>query len=175
MATEKEETIEFAPTLVDDIANNITTMSFRDTIGMLIDYSENGDVTAFKGKEIQARVYDAFVFADEMKRFAENVKALVERLALDCVTYDEDGKPVSHLYGIKVKNTGSTTKVNNAYDLICKIANDDGANVEALLRKVSISLKDLAKTSGRTEDYIKDAYPEFISVTKKKDAVVREF
>ena len=174
----KQLTLTDKVTFVDvyeEVAQDLTCDAFRNTIAILNSFREDGDITPFKDKAVQENVYLTFCIVDWLERLSEDIKNAIAEIVDVTKKYDEDGKPVTGMYGLKIKNTGSTTKVLDAYKLINKVAQDEGIEREDILKKVTISVKELANACDRSEKYIREHYDEFISVTKKKDAVVREF
>lgn len=159
----------------EEVAQDLTCDAFRNTIAIINSFREDGDITPFKDKAVQENIYNTFCLVDWLERLGKDIKETIGEIVDVTKKFDEDGKPVTGMYGMKIKNTGSTTKVLDAYKLINKVAEDEKVDKEAILKKVSISVKDLAKACDRSEDYIKKTYPDYISITKKKDAVVRAF
>lgn len=177
MATELAENavIEIPQEVCDDVAQGITCGAFVQTMRLIKAYQEDGDLTPFKEREVQENVYNSFCLADTMEKMAKAIKTAIGGLTLDTARTDEDGKLVSSLYGLKVKNNGSTTKITDSYNLINLVSNNDNVDIEAIRKACTITLKNLAKVSGRSEDYLKKAYPQYIVSEEKAKSIVREF
>ena len=176
--TEKNEIVTMSD--IDNVSAGLFSQKCKETWQMLQEYKEDGDASRFAPREVQENVYELFVMGDMMGRIAEAIKENVGNLVIDTahVEYDADGEIIKEdasLYGFKMKNNGSQTKILGAYELMKKLANDCGADLETMLSNAEISIKKLSAACGLNELYIKQKYGEHVQVTPKKKSVIREF
>ena len=177
MATEMAENsvIEIPAEERNHLAQDLTCGALDDTLKYLKAYQDDGDLTPFKEKAVQENLYNTFCLADTMEKMAKAIKGSIGNLVIDTARTDEDGKYISSLFGLKMKQGGSTTEITDSYVLINKIAGDDNVDVHTMFKACKISIKELAKACGRSEDYLRRTYPNYIVKKEKKPSIVREF
>lgn len=176
--TEKNEIVTM--TDIDNVSSGLLSQKCKETWQMLQEYKEDGDASRFAPREVQENVYELFVMGDMMGRIADTIKKNVGDLVIDTahVECNEDGeitKEEASLYGFKLKNNGSQTTIIGAYELMKKIAEDCGADLDTMLSNAEISIKNLSAACGLNELYIKQKYGEHVQVKPKKKSVMREF
>lgn len=176
---EKQLTLTENTTFVDvyeEVAQDLTCDAFKQTIAIINNFYSDGDITPFKDKQVQENIYNTFCLVDWLKRLSDDIKNGITEIVNATKKVDEDGKSVTGMYGLKIKNNGSTTKITDSYVLIQKICGDDPKlNAEEIFKKCSITIKNLAKACGRSEEYLKKEYSDYIVVEKKAESVQREF
>ena len=177
MATEMAENsvIEIPEEERNHLAQDLTCGALDDTLKYLKAYQEDGDLTPFKEKAVQENLYNTFCLADTMEKMAKAIKDSISNLCIDTARTDGEGKYISTFIGLKIKQGGSTTEITNPYVLVNKIALDDNLDIHTMLKACKISIKDLAKACGRSEDYLCRTYPNYIVKKEKKPSIVREF